>query len=586
MSGNLTNNKKRSGFLLLTLILEIGLAVYCFTTCASGALADLPRSWIFNASADMVCMLFNIFLYFGTMYGRKSMGKVYVLFLGMCICNFLAMFFDFQSWVIDGNPDQRTVIIAVNTILYMLNQVITDLYIRFISEIVVDNRKEKKMIIAVADSLLLITLITRLLNIRFGWFFTVSEAGVYHRGPYQFVTYFYSAVCQVIAVILIVRHSKDPFQRITVLAFTLVPFAAAVVSIFYYGLSVTYACILLSLLTMYSTFYLSIETDRSRIRTIFSRFLSTDVVNQLVNESSNVLVPGKRYQATIFVSDLRGFTAMAEKMEPERLVDMLNHFFGVVSEVVSSYGGIITEFLGDGVMVVFGAPSRVPDHADRAIAAALKLQETMPEINRWNKENGFPMIETGIGINTGSVVMGSLGSTRKARYMAVGNDVDRTFQIESCSVGGQVLASGNTVNAVKAKLETRFTINYSSGDGSLSRIPIYDVRKIGDPWNVGTETNYRKAIPVKEPVPADYYIVNGKHTDVEKHPVEIVKLSEDAAALKMAPDLSPLDNIRLEIEGFGTVFAKVTSVRQETTLVRFTSRPEGLEEWVRSKTGM
>lgn len=574
--------KTNKGFTIL-LTVESILAVAALFFCASGILDGMQPPIVFDVSADMVCLLINVFIMMGTMYGRESMGRKFDIFLALVIANYLALLFDILGWTLDGIPQIRGFLLFVNTGIFILNQVQTTLFVRFIAEFLVPEEKRHRGMMIVMDVILVVTILLRFVNLKYGFYFTVDENGVFHGGPYEYLVYIYPLMGLAMAIYLVLKYSKNAWQRRIMMVFTLVPMAAILVSMFVYGFFTIYPCILLSIVTAYTAFCREIDEDAGKIRDMFGRYVSEDVVEQLEkNEGTDV--PGKRYYATFFVSDMRGFTALAEKMEPQPLVEMLNHYFGVAAEVIAGYGGIITEFLGDGILCVFGAPTPVEDHAERCVAAALKLQEKMPEINKWNREHGFPELETGIGINTGSVVMGSLGSEVRARYMAVGEDVDRAFAIEGCSLGGQVLASGATVKAIRSPLELRFLLNYSGDSDGLTKTPIYDVRHIGDPWNVGRKRDYEPQRPVKEPVAIEYYTVNGKHTDVTPHPVKILKLSKDVAVFTNDGRLAPLDNLKLEIPDFGTIFAKVTSIRPDTVMIAFTSRPAGFAEWAASVT--
>ena len=569
--------KINKGFTIL-LTVESILAVAALFFCASGILDGMQPPIVFDVSADMVCLLINVFIMMGTMYGRESMGRKFDIFLALVISNYFALFFDILGRTLDGIPQIRGFLLFVNTGIFILNQVQTTLFVRFIAEFLVPEEKRHKKLMFVMDVIMVITILLRFVNLKYGFYFTVDENGVFRGGPYEYLVYVYPLMGLAMSTYLVLRYSKNAWQRRTMMVFTLVPLAAILVSMFFYGYFTIYPCVLLSIVTAYTAFCREIDEDTGKLRDMFGRYVSEDVVEQLEkNEGTDV--PGKRYYASFFVSDMRGFTALAEKMEPQPLVEMLNHYFGVAAEIIAGYGGIITEFLGDGILCVFGAPTPVEDHAERCVAAALKLQEKMPEINKWNREHGFPELETGIGINTGSVIMGSLGSEVRARYMAVGEDVDRAFAIEGCSLGGQVLASGATVKAIRSPLELRFLLNYSEDSEGLTKTPIYDVRHIGDPWNVGRKRDYEPQRPVKEPIAIEYYTVNGKHTDVIPHPVQILKLSKDVAVFTNDGRLEPLDNLKLEIPDFGTIFAKVTSVRPETVMVAFTSRPAGFAEW-------
>ena len=156
---------------------------------------------------------------------------------------------------------------------------------------------------------------------------------------------------------------------------------------------------------------------------------------------------GERRVITVLSSDLRGFTALAERLPAEDIIRILNCYLGIMSDVIASRGGTIGAFLGDGIVVHFGAPIRMEDHARKAILCALSMQAAMTQVNEQMRERGYPALEMGIGINTGDVVVGNVGSEQRAQYGAVGGSVNLAFRIESYSVGGDVLASEATLKA-------------------------------------------------------------------------------------------------------------------------------------------
>lgn len=574
------NKKVEKSIRIGVVALEAALAIFSIIACFGSSLERLPLPWVFNVSADLVCMFLNIFFCMGTMFGIGSNDKKYTSFFALCCCNFLAMFLDIQSWINDGVAPQTTMII-INTALYIVNQFISAFTGAFMIEISGEKEENKKKYHILVDSLLIVTIIAILLNIKFGYLFTVDSNGVYERGEYQFLAYGFTIFVMLLIIILSLKHRSDKKQRVAVLSFTLLPFAATIASIFVYGLSITYACILIAIVMIYSIFFLEVESDQNKMKELFERFVATDVVNEIVDNTDTKLIPGKRYNATVLVSDLRAFTAMSETMKPENLVDLLNHYFAVVNEIVTDCGGMVTEFLGDGVKCVFGAPNIIPDHAERALAAALSIQDKIPEINEWNREKGYPNIETGIGVNTGVIILGSIGGERSARYTAVGQTVDKTFEIESCSFGGQVLASYTTVKAVKnTEVGSEVLLDLESDPDKLTKTRIHEVFRLGAPWNVGHRREFAPMRPVLRAIHATFTVIIGKKGDAAQYDCQIVELSVDQAIIECKMVLGVLDNIRLDIPGFGTIFAKVKSVKRKTTHIGFTSRPEGFARWV------
>ena len=141
------------------------------------------------------------------------------------------------------------------------------------------------------------------------------------------------------------------------------------------------------------------------------------------------------------MTDLRGFTALSERLEPEQVVQMLNSYFEVMVDVVLQYNGTINEIIGDALLVIFGAPQQMPDRAQRAIACSIEMQNAMKEVNERNKKMGLPELEMGIGLNDAEVIVGNIGSSKRSKYGVVGSGVNLASRIESYTVGGQVFIS-------------------------------------------------------------------------------------------------------------------------------------------------
>jgi class 3 adenylate cyclase len=190
-----------------------------------------------------------------------------------------------------------------------------------------------------------------------------------------------------------------------------------------------------------------LETRNTFIREAFGRYMSDDVVNTLLESPSHLQLGGELRNMTILFADLRGFTKVSENLEPDKVVSLVNNFFGVMTRVIDAYQGTINEFYGDGILTFFGAPLDQPDHARRAVACAIKMQESMRRVNALNDEAGLPMIQMGIGINTGDVVVGNVGSEIRAKYGVVGNPVNVAARIEKSTRSGEILVSDDVVKS-------------------------------------------------------------------------------------------------------------------------------------------
>lgn len=551
--------------------IEWGMALFAIYFTITRGFAGLPTTWIFNVSADLICMFINLFLIIGILLGAKVIDTAYAEFLLICHANFLSLFMDYCSWMMDGVVGSRELMLFINTTLYISNLFLTAAYARFIVDSITE-KGERKKYYYIIYGFLIETVISRLLNIKYGYFFTVSETGVYARGPLQFVSYIYTMAIQAMVIYLLVKCNAPKAQKKAVIAFTILPFTSAMVSIFVYGLSLMYACVLISIMMIYSAFFVKLEEDKDKLIENFEKYISNDVVQKIVDNPSNKLIEGRRYTATVLVSDIRGFTALSQSMKPEDLIEMLNHYYGVVTEIISSFGGVATEFLGDGMMCVFGAPNTKDDHADAAVAAALTIQQKTEEINKWNVEHGYPKIQTGIGINSGTMVLGSLGNEKHAKYTAVGQTIDRGYDIESCSIGGQVLVSSSCIRSIKGVTKNRYLLDYVPNPDEFIKIKIYEITSISGTYNVECENKIVKPKISKKSKLATFSVLNGKHTSEKSSKCKILGISDTAAIISTKEELSVLTNIKLQIAKNKTVFAKVEDKDKKGILVVFTSK--------------
>ena len=222
-----------------------------------------------------------------------------------------------------------------------------------------------------------------------------------------------------------------------------------------------------------------VELRNQMIRQVFGRYLTDEVVEGLLENPEGLRLGGEKRRITVLFADLRGFTTMAEKLPPEKVVTLINGFLAVMSKVIMDFGGTIDEFLGDAILVLFGAPVERQDHARAAVACAVQMQLAMEEVNRKNRELGLPEIEMGIGISTGEVVVGNIGSEKRAKYGVVGHTVNLAARIQSQTRGGQILIAAKTLEEAKGDIhvtaETKVTLK-----GVPDPVRLYEVAGIAD----------------------------------------------------------------------------------------------------------
>ncbi len=189
-----------------------------------------------------------------------------------------------------------------------------------------------------------------------------------------------------------------------------------------------------------------------RARNLVSKLVSKQVAAQLLARGEEG-IRGERRMVTILFADIRGFTPTAEKMQPEDLCALLNDYFTEMVDVVFKYDGILDKFIGDAIMAIWNAPIDQPDGPLRAVRAGLEMQRAIAMLNVRFKSQGRPPIGVGIGISTGEVVAGKMGSSRKWEYTVIGDHVNLAQRIESKTEAGQVRISESTYLILKDRVE-------------------------------------------------------------------------------------------------------------------------------------
>ena len=217
-------------------------------------------------------------------------------------------------------------------------------------------------------------------------------------------------------------------------------------------------------------------------RANYGRFLPEYVVKQMLENPDSFKLGGVTQTITILFADIRGFTRISEHAAPEKIVDLLNRYFSAMTDIIFAHGGTLDKYLGDGLMALFGAPTTTPKDANNALSAAVAMQRRMISINAELREEGFPEIGVGIGLHTGVVTVGYIGSERRSEYTAIGDAVNTSSRLESNAKGGQILVSEATAKAAQSRYEltSRDPISVKNRE---QPVPLYEVQ-----WQKATGT--------------------------------------------------------------------------------------------------
>jgi adenylate cyclase len=193
--------------------------------------------------------------------------------------------------------------------------------------------------------------------------------------------------------------------------------------------------------------------ERDAIRDTFGRYLSEEVVSEILTSPEGVNLGGELREISVLVSDLRQFTRLTESLEPGVVVTIINRYLEKMTDVILRHEGTIDEFTGDGILVFFGAPRNLADHVRRAVTCALEMQASMDQLNAENLRLDLPRLAMGIGVNCGELIVGNIGSEKRKKYGAVGSPINVAFRVEAQTAGKEILVTHSVYERLAEELQ-------------------------------------------------------------------------------------------------------------------------------------
>lgn len=325
-----------------------------------------------------------------------------------------------------------------------------------------------------------------------------------------------------------------------------------------------------------------LEVRNKFIRDTFGRYLSDDIVDSILESPEGMKLGGEKRRITIMMTDLRGFTALSERLPAENVVSIINNYLEVMTEIIFRYQGTIDEFIGDSILVIFGAPILREDDARRAVACAIEMQMAISEVNARNREAGFPEVAQGIGMNTGDVVVGNIGSEKRSKYGVVGRNVNLASRVESYTVGGQTLISESTLEDCGPILRIDDQMEVLP-KGFKDPITIYEIGGIGGEYNLYLpEKEEVPLLTLRQPLIIHFMLLSEKDTNKDVFQGSVIRLAPEVAEIQADVSAKRLANMKISLfddEGYEItteLYAKVTreiSDSPPTFRVNFTSLP-------------
>jgi adenylate cyclase len=193
---------------------------------------------------------------------------------------------------------------------------------------------------------------------------------------------------------------------------------------------------------------LGVQFERVKERALFARALASFLPPQvaaLIEKTPDALALREEVEATILFSDIRGFSTLAERLPAREVAEIAGRHLAAMAEVVSGHGGVLDKFAGDAVMAVFGAPNPLEDHAHCALRCAIAMQQRQAALNEQAEQDHLPVLQIGVGVNTGTVIAGTLGGTGRLDYTVLGDPVNVAQRLQSQASGGEIIASAATI---------------------------------------------------------------------------------------------------------------------------------------------
>lgn len=190
-------------------------------------------------------------------------------------------------------------------------------------------------------------------------------------------------------------------------------------------------------------------------RAAYGRFMPRHVVDEILANPNSLSLGGNNQPVTMLFSDVRGFTSMSGGLPPETVVQLLNRYFAEMTPIVFQHQGLLDKYMGDGLMALFGVPYEIPEAAVNAVSAAVSMQHRLSQLNLEFEERGLPEIEIGIGINTGIVTVGYIGSEQRTDYTAIGDAVNLAARFEKLAQAQQILIGQSTLEAIGQRFPIR-----------------------------------------------------------------------------------------------------------------------------------
>jgi adenylate cyclase len=239
--------------------------------------------------------------------------------------------------------------------------------------------------------------------------------------------------------------------------------------------------------------FFSEEREKRLVKSFFSQQVSAELLDVLMENPEVLKKTGERREMTVFFSDVAGFTSISERLQPEELVDLLNRYLTSMTEVIFNNGGYVDKYMGDGIMAFWNGLLKQPDHAERACRCALQSMKRLAELNEELKSRGLVPLGARIGVNTGEMAAGYMGSNQKKQFTVMGDNVNLGSRLEGANkaYGSSIMISEFTYEIVQNKFDVRF-LDRILVPGKAKPVRVYELLC----EKGGLDASWQKALPL------------------------------------------------------------------------------------------
>ena len=278
---------------------------------------------------------------------------------------------------------------------------------------------------------------------------------------------------------------NDLFKSITLSIFIIAGYIAIAALCFYFASVINVitppVMFVVTMLIGYTHKFILENRSKEKVKSAMGKYMSEDVMKRVISNIDNLGLGGKKATVTVLFSDIRGFTSMSENMSAQQVSEILNEYFTEMEPIITKYNGIINKFIGDAVMAIFGEPIQDKNHAANAVRCGYEMLVRVKELQQKWAEEGKPKIEIGIGINTGEVFVGNIGSINRMEYTVIGDTVNLASRLESYNkvYKTKMLISASTYETTRSFVDV-IKISDVEIRGKSHKMDIYEVLKVTD----------------------------------------------------------------------------------------------------------